>query len=558
MSPVIGEMYPLDLFMIAFYFSLVAIIAWVAYKQQGSSSSDYFLAGRNLEWIAVAASLFMSNIGSEHLVGLAGTGAASGLAVGHFEWLACFILLLLGWLFVPFYLRSGVVTMPEFLERRYSSACRWYFTLISVVGYVLTKISVALYAGGIILGEALGLNFWVSATLIVVVTGLYTMIGGLRAVVYVDIMQAIVLIVGSGLLLYLGLVEVGGWQAMIDKAPPDFFNMWKPITHADFPWTGIIFGAPILGIWYWCTDQYIVQKVLCAKSEEAAQSGTVFGAYLKILPLFLFVLPGVLAIILVPELTRESSDRALPALVSHLMGPGLRGIFFAGLLAALMSSLSSIFNSCSTLITWDIYKKLRPQASERTLVLVGRSLTGVLIVLGLAWIPFMKYISSQVYIYLQSVQGYIAPPIAACFLLGLFMPRLNASGAIASLAVGFVLGFSRLILELVNGVARDVLPAGTWLEWITELNFLHFAILLFVVCVGVLVLVSQMTPPPSEEKLRGLTWRYRLSPQAGGPVSAQPGQAVAGGPAYSYRTKVNIFFSVLLSLIIFILWSYFS
>ncbi len=528
-----------DLLVIAGYFLVLLGIGYWAARREKNVSSDYFLASRDVGWFAVGASLFASNIGSEHLVGLAGTGAASGLAVGHFEWLACLILLLLGWLFVPFYLKSGVYTMPEFLEKRYNSAARSYFTWVSVIGYVLTKISVTLYAGGVVIGAVTGWDFTTAAIILIVVTGLYTIFGGLRAVVYTEVLQAIVLILGSATLMAIGLSGVGGFAGLEAKVPAGFFSMWKPIHDPDFPWTGIIFGAPILGIWYWCTDQHIVQRVLAAKNIKEARTGTIFAGYLKILPVFIFVLPGIVAAALFADV-HSNPDSAYPTLVTRLLPEGIKGLVLAGMLAALMSSLASAFNACSTLLTWDVYRKMRPTATEQQLVLVGRVSAGVMVFLGLVWIPFMKYISSQIYIYLQSVQAYIAPPIAACFLLGLFYRRLNGAGAVASLLTGLVLGVLRLVLELWNKAeGGTALAAGSLFHWIATINFLHYAVLLFVICTAVLFVVSLATPPPPLEKTAGLTY--------GAPeVTAVP---VAAGS----RT-LNVALSVALAATIGVLW----
>ena len=378
----------LDWIVIGLYFLVIFGIAYWAYLQERKgeeTSADYFLAGRNVGWFVVGASLFASNIGSEHLIGLAGTGANSGVAVGQFEIMASLVLLLLGWVFVPFYIKSGVFTMPEFLERRYSSAARWYLSIISIIGYVLTKISVTIYAGGIVFETLMGISFWTGAIFVVVATGIYTIFGGLRAVLYTDLIQAIVLIAGAVMVTLLGLSELGGWGALQSSVAPSFFDLWKPTTDPDFPWTGILFGAPILGVWYWCTDQFIVQRTLSAVNEDHARRGSIFAGFLKLLPLFIFVIPGVIAYALSQQgaLTLEQSDQALPALIGTLLPVGVRGIVVAGLMAALMSSLSSVFNSCSTLITWDIYRELKPDASERQLVWVGRLSTGVLVVLGL-------------------------------------------------------------------------------------------------------------------------------------------------------------------------------
>lgn len=534
-----------DLLAIGGYFLvLLAISVWAA-RREKNVSADFFLASRDVGWLAVGASLFASNIGSEHLVGLAGTGAASGLAVGHFEWLACLILLLLGWVFVPFYLRSGVYTMPEFLERRFNSASRTYFTWVSIIGYVLTKISVTLFAGGVVMRAVTGLSFWTSAVVLIVVTGLYTVTGGLRAVIFTEVAQAVVLIIGSATLAVLGVRAAGGWGGLEAKVPAEFFSMWKPISDPNFPWTGIVFGAPILGVWYWCTDQHIVQRVLAARNVTEARRGTILAGFLKILPVFIFVLPGIVAAALYADVRSGAADSAYPVLVTRLLPAGFKGLVLAGMLAALMSSLASAFNSCSTLLTWDVYRKARPQASEARLVTVGRLTTVALVGVSLLWIPFMKYISSQLYIYLQSVQAYIAPPIAACFLLGLFFRRLNGAGAITSLVTGFVLGALRLGLELANGPAKTGLPDGVW-AWIAEINFLHFAVLLFAISTTVLVGVSLLTPPPPAVKIDGLTYGTK-----------QPG-AAAAAPADRPGHRINVGLSILLAALLGVLWIIFA
>ncbi|MEM6326730.1 MAG: sodium:solute symporter [Bacteroidota bacterium] len=490
-----------DWLVVVLYFVVVfgvAIVATVRERRRSAEdSADYFLAGRNVGWFVIGASLFASNIGSEHLVGLAGSGAASGVAPGQFEVLASLILLLLGWVFVPFYLKSGVFTMPEFLERRYSAGSRWYLATVSILAYVLTKISVTIFAGAVVF-SAIGVDFWVGALIVVFATGAYTVFGGLRAVLYTDLLQTFVLIGGALAVTLAGLSAVGGWGVMAETVGPDFMSMWKPATDPDFPWTGILFGAPILGVWYWCTDQFIVQRTLSAKSVDDARRGTILAGFLKLLPVFIFVLPGVLAATLVAQgqLELGNTNEALPALVAALLPAGVRGLVIAGLLAALMSSLSSVFNSCSTLITWDVYKKLNPEAGERRLVWVGRLSTVALTVLGLAWIPFVEAAEGGLYVYLQSVQAYISPPIAAVFLLGLFWSRLNAPGALASLLSGLALGLLRLTGETMG---------ADW-GWFTSMNFLHFAIVLFLVCTVVLVGVSLATAPPPAEQIRGLTF----------------------------------------------------
>jgi solute:Na+ symporter, SSS family len=497
MEPSFGS---LDLVIVAAYIALVLGIG-LRFARRASTREGYFLASRNIGWLAVGASLFATNISSEHFLGLAGTGSKSGLAVGHFEWLACLIVLLLGWVFTPFYLRSGVYTMPEFLERRFSPAARWYLSIVSIAAYVLTKISISLYAGGILLHAVVGWDVVTAAVVIVVVTGIYTVVGGLAAVMYTDLVQMFILIAGSIALTVIGLDRAGGWDAVVAATPPEFWSMFKPMSDPDFPWTGIVFGAPILGIWYWCTDQYIVQRVLGARSLDHARAGTIFAGFLKILPVFLLVLPGIIAYALSGGTV--TGDRAYAWMVTTLLPEGVRGLVIAGLLAALMSSLSGTFNSTSTLFTLDIYRKLRPDADERTTVRVGRWATAAMVALGLAWIPFISLLSDErMYVYLQSVQSYISPPIAVCFLFGIFWRRSSARGALAALATGLVLGGFRFALEITHRVAPI---SDAFLRYWATVNFLHYAVFLFVVCSLVLVAVSLTSPAPAAGSLANLT-----------------------------------------------------
>ena len=535
---------PLDITFILIYFILLLTVGFY-FSRKEISSTEYFLAGRRVGWIAIGASLFASNISSEHFIGLAGSGASRGLAVGHFEWIACFILLILGWFFVPFYLKSGVFTMPEFLEKRYNKSSRMYLTSISIVGYVLTKISVTLFAGGLLLHEILGWDIATSAIIMVIVAGIYTIAGGLKAIVHVDILQSLVLIFGATTLTILGLHEVGGFSGLQTKVPIDFFNMFKPLSDPDFPWTGIIFGAPILGVWYWCTDQYIVQRVLGGKNINHARSGTILAAFLKILPVFILVLPGVIAYAYFND--PSIGDKAYPLLVaSNLLPVGIKGIVIASLLAALISSLASCFNSSSTLFTMDFYREFRPRSTEKELVLVGRLATTALVILGILWVPFIKYISSQIYIYLQSVQAYISPPIAAVFILGILWKRVNGKGAIWSLISGAIIGAFRLVIELLYKAGKI---HGSFLQIVAEVNFLHFAIFLFILSASILVLVSFLTNPPAREKLTGLTFATAHE------VQTEFTEMVENrNPNW---TRINIGFSILLTAIIIFLYSKF-
>lgn len=503
-----------DYLVIAGYFLLVfLIVAGIIRKERRQKSSSdatsgYFLGGRKMGWFVIGASLFASNIGSEHLVGLAGAGASGEFPAAQMEILAAIMLLLLGWLFVPFYLRSGVFTMPEFLEKRYDQWSRTYLSWVSIAAYVLTKISVTIAAGGIICTALLGINFWTGAIIIVVATGLYTILGGLKAVVYTDMIQMFILLGGSLAVTYYGLQAIGGWDQVVARTDASYLSLWRPLNDPAFPWTGILLGAPILGVWYWCTDQFIVQRVLAAKNIQEARRGTIFAGYLKLLPLFIFVIPGVIAyalsvgenpqLIFPEENGKPLYDAALPLITMQLLPTGIKGLVVAGLLAALMSSLSSVFNSCSTLFTIDIYQRYFPNTSSKKLVRVGQWATAFLVVLGLAWIPLLRNMEGGLFQKLQSIQAYISPPIAAVFLLGLFYKGLNGAGAKAALLSGALLGTTRLLLE-VNQVT---LPP--FLNWYVQLNFLHFAIMLFLICSAILFGVSRLSPAPPTDAAQAL------------------------------------------------------
>src|SRR6266404_4743468 len=542
---------PVDLMIIGVYFLVVFGIGFY-FSRKERTSEQYFLAGRDVGWFFIGASLFVSNISTEHFIGLSGTGASSGLAVGHFEWLACLILLILGWVFVPFYLRSNVFTMPEFLERRFNRQSAVYLAGISIIAYIFTKISVQLYAASVVLERVAGWSLWKTAVVLVIATGIYTVAGGLAAVIYTDTVQTLILITGAVVLTVIGLGRVGGLEHLRTMVPPDYFHMIKPVSDPNFPWTGIFFGAPILGIWYWCTDQVIVQRVLSARDEGHAKAGTIFAGFLKILPVFMLVLPGIIAFALFPDQVKKP-DFAYPTLVLNLLPVGLVGLVMAALLAAVMGAMSSVFNSASTLVTLDFYKKIRPQASENQLVNFGRIATGVMVLLGLLWVPFIHLISSQLYIYLQSVQAYISPPIAACFVLGILWPRLNGQGAITSLLTGFVMGATRFILELADRGSSGHFESAV-ARWIIDMNFLHYAIFMFVVCAVVLIGVSLMTPAPDRKRLAGLTFATvddKMETVAVGIPQRKPAHET---PA---EYAINVVFSLLLLATVIGLWVYF-
>jgi SSS family solute:Na+ symporter len=493
---------PIDWLFVGLYLAVIAAISIWSIKKAKNSPSDYFLANRNLGWFVIGASILASNVGSEHIVGLAGTAASTGVVMGHYE-LHSWIILTLGWVFVPFYMRSMVYTMPEFLERRFNAKARWLLSIIQLISYVIAKAAVTIYAGALVFNSLLGVDFWTGAIILVIVTGVYTIFGGLHAVMYTEAIQAIVLLAGSAVLLFIGLDKVGGWNTLMHSVPKEKLNMFQPLSDPDFPWAGILFASPIVGLWYWCTDQHIVQRCLAARNEKEARRGTIFAAYLKLMPFFIFMIPGLIAYVLHQQgkINMTDSDVAFPTLVKEIMPVGLRGLLAGGLLAALMSSLASVYNACSTLFTMDIYQKIKPEASNQELVRVGRIATGIVVVLGMIWIPLMKNISKGLYGYLQSVQSYLAPPIAAAFLLGVFSKRINAKGAYTAMVVGFIIGILKLVLELMKGQ----LGSGLLYDFAT-MNFLYFCIALFVFSVVLMVAISLTSPAPDEANIKGLTF----------------------------------------------------
>ena len=608
----------LDWLIIGAYFAVLFGLAWWVILRGKDTADDYFLAGRNLGWFIVGASIFASNIGSEHLVGLAGSGCTDGVAMAHYE-LHAWCLLVLAWVFVPFYLRSKVFTMPEFLEKRFSPGARWLLSLISLVAYVLTKIAVGIFAGGVVFQTLLPelhltigpfeLNsFWVGSVLVILLTGLYTVLGGMRAVAYTEALQTFILVAGSALVTIYGLMALGGWGQLRQICGSEMFNLWKPLApegwtgtwkpvldekakvmawyfNSNYPWLGMLICAPISGLWYWCTDQYIVQRCLGAPSEKEARRGAIWAAVLKLLPVFIFIIPGMICLalsvsgrsealrneffqadlekilsseetsqaevkrvaigrVVVPNgeqkiiagqsvvtngkvavvggtvepvegglavtkgvvyVNSQATQAAFPLIVRYVLPPGLRGIVVAGLLAALMSSLSGVFNASSTLFTMDFYSKLRPNASQHELVWTGRVATTTMVLIGLAWIPVIQG-ARGLYDYLQSVQGYLAPPIFTVFFLGVFWKRLNAKGCLWALAVGFAIGVFRLAVDTPVKLFGVQYPEGSFLWIVNNIFFQYFAVLIFVVSVTVMIVASYLSAPPDESKIQGLTF----------------------------------------------------
>jgi SSS family solute:Na+ symporter len=510
-----------------FVLALIGIIFWVL-KQKDKDTSDYFLAGRDATWIAIGASIFASNIGSEHLVGLAGAGAESGMAMAHWE-MHGWLILLLGWVFVPFYARSGVFTMPEFLEKRYNSKSRSFLSIISLVSYILTKVAVTVYAGGVVFKDVFDIDFitisgtqidffWVSAIGLVLITGLYTTFGGMKAVLYTSVLQTPILLFGSIAILVIGLAQLGGWGELMEitrSTPANQYgdsmaNLIRSPEDPNFPWTGVILGSAIIGFWYWCTDQFIVQRVLSGRDQKQARRGTIFGAYLKLTPVFIFLIPGMIAFAMTQKIDPETqrplldlanNDAAFSTLVKELLPKGFTGIVVGGILAALMSSLASLFNSSAMLFTVDFYKRYKPQATERHYVNVGRVATVVIVILGVLWIPVMKSLGKVLYAYLQDVQSLLAPGIAAVFLLGIVSKKTTPAAGFTGLVVGFILGMLRLGLKVYYG---DTVSDGFIYQLIVAPNWLHYEIVLFLIIIALMVIVSFFTEKMDPKKIEGL------------------------------------------------------
>ncbi|MEW6998390.1 sodium:solute symporter [Colwelliaceae bacterium BS250] len=503
------ELSTLDYFVLGGFFALLIGVVYWSMQSKEENTEDYFLAGRSAGWLTIGASIFASNIGSEHLVGLSGAGASSGMALAHWE-LQSYIILILGWFLVPFYWSSKVYTMPEFLERRFSSRCRTFLAGVSIISYVLTKVAVTVYAGALVLQTLLGIDtvwgidfFWVAAVGMVVVTGLYTVLGGMKAIMWTSVLQTPILLIGAVVILWVGLDAVGGWGE-VERINAEKMHLIRPWDDPDFPWPGVIFGSMIIGFWYWCTDQYIVQRVLSAKGIKEARRGTYFAGYLKLLPVFIFLIPGMIAFALKEKgiISYDSSDAAFATLVSELLPMGVKGLVIGGLLAALMSSLASLFNSSATLFTIDFYKKFNPEVSEKKLLQVGRLATIAIVILGMLWIPVMLSLSANLFEYLQQIQALIAPGIAAVFLLGILSKRITEAAAFWGMVIGFIMGMTRLVMSFFAEQLQGVPVLG----WYANVNWLYICIFLFILISALMILISLFTPKVNEDDLKGLTF----------------------------------------------------
>jgi SSS family solute:Na+ symporter len=538
----------MDWLVVAAFVAVMLAVVLYSMRAAPTSGKDYFLSGRNSNWLQIGTSIFSSNIGSEHLVGLAGAGFATGMAFAHWE-IHSWLILVLGWVFVPLYDRMKVFTMPEFLELRFSRGSRNVLSLLSITSLVLTKIAVTIYAGDVVVRTLLGIDsvnlfglqvdvFWVIALALAFTTGLYTVLGGLRVIMYTAVLQAPVLILGSVCILYSGLSALGhgnlaaGWNATVAAAGANI-HLIRPLNDPDWSWAAVLPGSAIIGFWYWCTDQYIVQRVLAGKNQRESRRGAILAAFLKLTPVFIFLVPGMIAFALTtaPEIGfKTSGDAAYTSLVAQILPHGLRGMVACSMIVALMASLASKFNASATLFTMDFFREWYPQASEKTEVIVGRAATAVIVVMGICWVLVIKSLHSDLYLYLQSVQGYLSPAISALFLLGVFWKRATAPAALWAFIVGVAGGFARLGADLLmrndgaavatfkrqlyhreitqdqfNAAIGPIRAAHGWIFSFWNIHWLYYTQILLALTAGLIVIISLLTKPPDASATR-FTW----------------------------------------------------
>ncbi|XP_077172476.1 sodium/mannose cotransporter SLC5A10 [Paroedura picta] len=530
---------------VVYFVANLAVGIWSSCRVNRNTLSGYFLAGKDVSWWPIGASLFASSEGSGLFIGLAGSGAAGGIAVAGFEWNATYVLLALAWVFVPVYISSGIVTMPEYLQRRFGrERIRVYLSVLSLLLSVFTKISTDLYSGALFVQVCLGWNLYLSTILMLAITAVYTIAGGLTAVIYTDALQTCVMLAGAVVLAVIAFDKIGGYhnleEAYLNAVPftiipnatchlprPDALHLFQDPGSDDLPWTGMTFGLTVLAMWYWCTDQVIVQRSLSARDLNHAKGGSILASYLKMLPMIVIIMPGMISRILYPdavgcvdpdECTRVCgasvgcSNIAYPKLVVELMPSGLRGLMIAAMMAALMSSLTSVFNSSSALFTMDIWRRIRREADEKELLLVGRIVTVVLVGVSVVWIPILQSSNSgQLYIYIQSVTSYLGPPVTAVFLLAVFWKRANEQGAFWGLMVGLAVGLTRMSLDFAHPKpgcgSPDERPS-----FVRDVHYLHFAAILCLLTAAVAVGISLLTRPPAESQTENLTW-WTLRPE---------------------------------------------
>jgi SSS family solute:Na+ symporter len=545
----------LDLAVIIAFAIGMILTVWYSMRKKNESGKDYFLSGRDANWLQIGSSIFSSNIGSEHLVGLAGAGFLTGMAMAHWEMHAYWIIIL-GWAFVPIYDRMKVFTMPEFLELRFSRGSRNVLSLLTMASLVLTKIAATIYAGDVVIRTLLNVNtihvpflgnidvFWAIALGLAATTGLYTIFGGMRVIMYTAVLQAPVLIFGSVCILYTGLRVLGhgslidGWHATLTTVGNNV-HLIRSVHDPVWSWTAVLPASAIIGFWYWCTDQYIVQRVLAGKNQQESRRGTILAGFFKLTPVFIFLVPGMIAFALTktPGIGFSTNgDAAYTSLVAQILPHGLRGMVACGMIVALMASLGSKFNASATLFTMDFYREWYPNASGRTEVFVGRLATAAIVFLGICWVLVIKSLHSNLYVYLQSVQGYLSPAIAVLFVMGVFWKRATAPAALWSFSIGVVGGFTRLAADIymrsqetIVGDAKNNLYHGVitldqykaiiapiqqkygLIYDLWTINWLYYCQILFVLTAVLMVIISLMTKAPDPKTIK-YTW-YGATPE---------------------------------------------
>jgi solute:Na+ symporter, SSS family len=537
---------------IAFALGMIATV-WYSMRKKNESGKDYFLSGRDANWLQIGSSIFSSNIGSEHLVGLAGAGFVTGMAMAHWE-MHGWIILILGWVFVPLYDRMKIFTMPEFLELRFSRGSRNVLSLLTIASLVLTKIAATIYAGDVVIRTLLNVDkihlpilgdidvFWAIALGLAFTTGLYTIFGGMRVIMYTAVLQTPVLIFGSLCILFVGLRALGhgsivdGWHAMLTSAGNNV-HLIRAKADPEWGWTKVLPSSAIIGFWYWCTDQYIVQRVLAGKNQQESRRGSILAGFFKLTPVFIFLIPGMIAFALTQTPTSgftTNGDAAYTSLVGQILPHGLRGMVACGMIVALMASLGSKFNASATLFTMDFYREWNPNASPKSEVVVGRIATAAIVFIGICWVLVIKMLHSNLYEYLQSVQGYLSPAIAVLFAVGVFWKRATAPAALWSFSIGVIGGFARLAADLIMKDAKAVdgsslaqlkqhlyegkISADQYATFIApikekyglifqfeNIHWLYWCQILFVTTLALMIIISLMTKAPDAKTVK-YTW----------------------------------------------------
>jgi len=483
------NLHPIDIVIIAVYAVFVVIIG-LFFAKKHESAEDYFLAGRSMTWPLIGFSLFASNISSTTLIGLAGDAYSTGISVYNYEWMASIVLVFFVIFILPFYLKSKIFTMPEFLEKRYDSRSREIFSILTLFLNIVVDTAGSLYAGGLLMQLIFpSIPMWQTIVIIALIAGIYTIAGGLAAVMYTDVVQAVLLIIGSVIMTIAAFIKIGSWANVTAVTPPGMLSLVRPLSDPSVPWLGLLTGVPLLGFYFWCTNQFMVQRVLSAKNVTHGRLGALFAGLLKLPVLFIMVLPGILARYLYPHLSNP--DMVYPTLIFDLLPAGLLGIVIAGFIAALMSQVDSTLNSASTLITMDFVKKYKPNLTSEQLMWVGRGFTALFMVLAALWAPEIQKFSS-LYKYLQKILSYAIPPVVALFIIGIFWKRANAKGAFITLVSGLSIGaVSFVMIEILH---------------LFKLHFLYIAAILFIISVVIQIISTLFTKPPDEEKIKPFLW----------------------------------------------------